>query len=102
MINVAKNDTIHIRVNEEVKSNAEQTLSMLGLTISEAVNMLLCQINLIGGLPFQVTLPAPEHLIVHSREDVAMKLNEAEEDIANGDVSSADEVFDRLRKKYDF
>ena len=99
---MAKNDTIHIRVNEEVKSNAEQTLSMLGLTISEAVNILLCQINLIGGLPFQVTLPAPEHLIVHSREEAAKKLNEAEEDIANGYVSSADEVFDRLRKKYDF
>ena len=99
---MAKNDTIHIRVNEEVKSNAEQTLSMLGLTISEAVNMLLCQINLIGGLPFQVTLPAPERLIVHSREEAAKKLNEAEEDIANGYVSSADEVFGRLRKKYDF
>lgn len=99
---MAKNDTIHIRVNEEVKSNAEQTLSMLGLTISEAVNMLLCQINLTGGLPFQVTLPVPERLIVHSREDVAKRLHEAEEDIENGYVSSADDVFDRLRKKYDF
>lgn len=38
---MAKTDTIHIRVNEETKNNAEQTLAMLGLTISDAVNMLL-------------------------------------------------------------
>ena len=60
---MAKNDTIHVRVDENVKINAEQTLAMLGLTISEAVNMMLCQVNLTGGLPFQVKLPAPENII---------------------------------------
>ena len=43
VIIMAKNDTIHVRVDENVKVNAEQTLAMLGLTISEAVNMMLCQ-----------------------------------------------------------
>ena len=43
---MAKNDTIHVRVDENVKLNAEKTLAMLGLTISEAVNMMLCQVNL--------------------------------------------------------
>lgn len=50
---MAKTETIHIRVNEQIKSNAEETL---GMTISEAVNMFLCQVNLTGGFPFAVRL----------------------------------------------
>ena len=52
--NMAKTETLHIRVNENVKANAEETLGMLGISISEAVNMFLCQVNLTGGLPFEV------------------------------------------------
>ena len=40
---MAKTETLHIRVNEQVKTNAEETLDMLGISISEAVNMFLCQ-----------------------------------------------------------
>ena len=83
-------------VNEETKNNAEQTLAMLGLTISDAVNMLLCQVNLTGGLPFQVKLPAPESIIVNSKADIEMKLDEAEQDISNGQLLESDEVVSNL------
>ena len=98
---MAKNDTIHVRVDENVKVNAEQTLAMLGLTISEAVNMMLCQVNLTGGLPFQVKLPAPENIIVNCKSDIERKLNEAEQAISNGNVFSSDETFGALEKKYE-
>lgn len=49
---MAKTETLHIRVNESVKANAEETLNMLGVSISEAVNMFLCQVNLTGGAAF--------------------------------------------------
>ncbi len=88
---MAKTDTIHIR---------EQTLAMLGLTISDAVNMLLCQVNLTGSLPFQVQLPSPQNVIVNSRADIERKLAEAEQDIADGNESAADEAFARLESKY--
>jgi len=100
VIIMAKNDTIHVRVDENVKINAEQTLAMLGLTISEAVNMMLCQVNLTGGLPFQVKLPAPENIIVNSKADIERKLNEAEQDISNGNVLNSASTFDTLEKKY--
>ena len=87
---MAKTDTIHIRVNEETKNNAEQTLAMLGLTISDAVNI----------LPFPVQLPAPQGVIINSRADIERKLAEAEQDIAEGNVSAADEAFARLESKY--
>lgn len=97
---MAKNDTIHVRVDENVKINAEQTLAMLGLTISEAVNMMLCQVNLTGGLPFQVKLPASESVIVRNKADIEQKLNEAEQEVSNGQLSESDEVFSKLENKY--
>lgn len=54
---MTKNETLHIRVNSEVKENAEKILNTLGLSISEAVNIFLCQVNLVGGIPFEIKLP---------------------------------------------
>lgn len=98
---MAKTETLHIRVNEKVKSNAEETLSRLGISISEAVNMFLCQVELTGGLPFEVRLPASERILVKTKEDLYKKLDEAEEDIRLGRTSNAQDVIDRLREKYD-
>ena len=97
---MAKTETLHIRVNENVKANAEETLGMLGISISEAVNMFLCQVNLTGGLPFEVKLPAPERVIVRNRADLERKLDEAEEDIRAGRTMTADEMFGRLGERY--
>lgn len=97
---MAKNDTIHVRVNENVKINAEETLTMLGMTLSEAINLFLCQVSLTGGLPFDVRLPMPKEVVVRSRADLVQKLEEAEADIQNGDVSSAEDVFGRIRGTY--
>lgn len=101
MANMTKTETLHIRVNESVKSNAEETLSRLGISISEAVNMFLCQVDLTGGLPFEVRLPAPERLIVRNKEELRQKIAEADEDIRAGRTSDAREAIDRLRAKYD-
>ena len=67
---MTKNNTLHIRVNEDVKERAENTLNVLGISISEAVNMFLHQIPLVGGLPFDVKVPlAPETVANKSKED---------------------------------
>lgn len=95
-----KNSTIHVRVNETVRANAEETLSMLGMTISDAVNMLLHQVNLVGGLPFDVKMPAPTRVIVRNSVELQQKLDESEADFENGRTLSHDEVFGTLRDKY--
>ncbi len=97
---MAKTETLHIRINEQVKANAEETLDMLGISISEAVNMFLCQVNLVGGLPFAVKLPAPERLIVRSKTDLISKLDEAEAELNTGEVTEAKDAFGRLRNKH--
>ncbi len=100
---MAKNETLHIRVNDAVKSNAEKTLDMLGLSISEAVNMLLHQIILTGGLPFSVRVPlAPDSVIVRSGEELYEKLGVGKKQIQEGNIIEADIVMARLRDEHGF
>ena len=100
---MAKNETLHIRVNEVVKSRAENTLNLLGLSISEAVNMLLHQISLVGGLPFEVKIPpAPESVMVHSRKELYEKLDIGIQQIQEGKVIDADTAMARLREQHGF
>ena len=98
---MTKNETLHIRVNEGVKFRAENTLSLLGLSISEAVNMLLHQISLVGGLPFEVKIPpAPESVTVNSMKELHEKLDIGIQQINDGKVIDAKVAMERLREKY--
>ena len=100
---MTKNETLHIRVNENVKASAEKTLDILGISISEAVNMFLHQIPLVGGLPFDVKVPlAPESVTVRSNEDLYEKLSIGMEQIKDGKVIDAEVVMSKLKDKYGF
>jgi len=67
------NASINVRVAKKVKTNAENILSELGLTMSEAVNIYLRQIALKGGIPFDLTLP--NRKTVRAMRDVRQKRN---------------------------
>lgn len=54
---MAKTETLHIRVEAAVKAGVEATLKNLGLSTTEAVNIFLHQVLLVGGLPFEVKNP---------------------------------------------
>jgi len=98
---MAKNETLHIRVNGEVKMQAEQILGVLGVSISEAVNMLLHQINLVGGLPFSVRIPvAPERVVVNRVVELYSKLDAGVKQIQEGKTVDADVVMSRLSDAY--
>ena len=55
-----KTTTIRARITPTVKTQAERILSSLGMTASEAIQLLFHQIQLRRGLPFQVELPNAE------------------------------------------
>jgi len=98
-----KNRTLHIRVNETVKENAEKTLDVLGISISEVVNMLLHQITLVGGIPFDVKIPlAPASVTFNTKEELYEMLEVGLKQIEEGNVVSADVVRERMRDKYGF
>jgi len=51
---------VHIRVDEKVKAKAAKTLAAMGLTVSDAVRMLLTRVAAEKALPFDVRVPNRE------------------------------------------
>lgn len=52
-----KSSSIYTRVEPEIKEQAEQILSKLGIPVASAVNLFLHQVVLRKGIPFSVCLP---------------------------------------------
>jgi DNA-damage-inducible protein J len=48
---------VHIRVDEKVKEVATETLAQMGLSLSDAVRMLLVRVAAEKALPFEVKVP---------------------------------------------
>ncbi|MGF1620418.1 MAG: type II toxin-antitoxin system RelB/DinJ family antitoxin [Rhodomicrobiaceae bacterium] len=51
---------INARVDKQVKAKAQKVLARVGLSTTDAVNLLLYQIVLRDGLPFEVRVPNRE------------------------------------------
>lgn len=51
---MAKTATINMRVNPQIKSDAESIFESLGMTLTEAINVFLHKSIMDGGLPFEV------------------------------------------------
>ncbi len=48
---------VHIRVDEKVKKKAARTLAAMGMSVSDAVRILLVRVAAEKALPFQVKVP---------------------------------------------
>ena len=57
-----KTSTFQMRINPEIKSEAERIFSQCGLTLTDAVNVFLQLTLNIGGMPFIVTSDSKEAL----------------------------------------
>ena len=55
-----KTATLNLRVNPDVKREAEQVLNRLGIPMSVAVTMYLKRIALTHGIPFPLTIPSAQ------------------------------------------
>ncbi len=50
---------VHIRVDDKVKKQAARTLALMGISVSDAVRMLLVRVAAEKALPFDVKVPNP-------------------------------------------
>ena len=89
---MAKTDTLHIRVEPDVKIKAEETLNDLGLSITEAVNVFLNQVILHNGIPFKIEKPKYNKETIQAMEDVKSGKN------LSKTFDSVDEMFEELDK----
>lgn len=76
---MAKTATINMRVNPQVKSDAESLFASLGMTLTEAINVFLHKSVMEGGLPFDVRQPhynaETEQALREAREIMDGKMN---------------------------
>ena len=54
---MAKTENLNIRIEPEIKKEAEETLSCLGLTMAEAVKIFLKQVIMTDSIPFEIKIP---------------------------------------------
>lgn len=87
---MAKTDTLHIRVEPNVKKKAEKTLNELGLSITEAVNVFLAQVILQEGIPFEIKKPTYNKKTIELMDEVKEGKNISEE------FDGVDELFEEL------
>lgn len=96
-----KSKTLNVRVNPDVKKQAEEVLAQLGIPMSTAIDIYLKQISLTGGIPFAVKIPrAPAELNMDlmTTEEIHRKLKEGYDDIKAGNVQNAAEAFAKFRE----
>ena len=86
-----KSSAMSIRIDPEIKTQADSVLSYLGMTTSEAVNIFLRQVILNRGIPFAIKAPA-------YNDETLTALKDAENIAKNGPhrFNTADEMFQDL------
>jgi DNA-damage-inducible protein J len=84
---MSKTATIQTRVDPVVKKKAQEILSKLNITMSEAISMYLSQITLHQGIPFELKIP---------NELTARTLAESEKGKNLHTVDSVDQLFEEL------
>ena len=97
-----KSANLYVRIEPDVKEQAESILSALGVPASNAINMFYKQIIIHRGLPFEVVLPArrPLDLSEMSVVELSEELEKGYADMKAGRTKPAKEVFSAIRKGY--
>ena len=68
------NTPTQVRIDSEIKKQAVELFSALGLDMSTAINLFLYQCVLRGGLPFNIELPKYNNETVEAMEE-ALKIS---------------------------
>ena len=98
---MAKSANLYVRIEPNVKEQAESILATLGIPASSAINMFYKQIILQRGLPFEVRLPAhPVDVNLLTPEQLDKELGEGYADMVAGRNKDAGSVFANIRADY--
>ena len=100
---MAKTANLYARIEPDVKEEAEQILSSLGISVSNAINMFYKQIILQKGIPFELKLPINHPLNVQAMttEQLNTELEKGYTDMLEGKTENIKVVFDNIRRDYE-
>jgi len=99
---MAKTANLYARIEPDVKEQAENILSALGIPVSNAINMFYKQIILQRGIPFEMKLPTHTLLDLSelTGEQLDAELEKGYADVKAGRVKPAGVAFQAIRKDY--
>lgn len=97
-----KSANVYARIEPDVKEQAENILTALGIPASNAINMFYKQIILNRGLPFDVKIPttSPVNIDKISEEELNAELEKGYADVAAGKTKPVRQAFADIRKDY--
>ena len=84
---MAANDLVQARIDPEVKAQAAAVLDRLGMTVSDAVRILLTRTAREGALPFEL-IADPQAYDAWFRAKVREALDDIRPDVAHEDVEA--------------
>lgn len=84
---------VHIRIDEEIKTQAAKTLAAMGLSISDAVRVFLMRVVAEKQMPFALKVPNAETRVAMAEADEITHTRRAR-------FSNAAELFDDLEKNH--
>ena len=87
----AHTSMLHVRVDDETKTQAAETLAAMGLTVSDAVRLLLRRVVADQAFPLELKVPNAE-------TRAAMEESRAMISARRARFASADTLFDELEK----
>ncbi|MGN0514988.1 MAG: type II toxin-antitoxin system RelB/DinJ family antitoxin [Lachnospiraceae bacterium] len=98
----AKSANLYARIEPDVKEQAENILSALGIPASNAINMFYKQIILNRGLPFEVKIPTarPVNVAELAEEELNAELEKGYTDMIAGRTKPVKKAFADIRKDY--
>ncbi|TXJ07059.1 MAG: type II toxin-antitoxin system RelB/DinJ family antitoxin [Acinetobacter sp.] len=79
---------IHVRVDEQIKNNAGQALAAMGLSISDAVRLLLTRVAADQQFPFALKVP----------NETTLRAMQEADSIINARFNTAEALFNALEK----
>ena len=98
---MARTANVFVRVEPEIKEQAEVILDQLGIPMSSAVSMFLRQIVLQRGIPFEMKLPEePLALGSMTKEEFDYELAKGIKDMLEGNLHSAEDVEEEMRREF--
>ena len=99
---MARTANVFVRVEPELKEQAESVLGQLGIPMSNAVGMFLRQVVLQKGIPFEMKLPRTAPLAYGSltKEKFDKKIEKGMSDVKAGRVYSADAIEVEMKRDY--
>ena len=95
-----KSANLYVRIESDVKEQAEGILAALGIPASNAINMFYKQIILQRGLPFEVKLPAAKPVSISdlTEEEFNTELEKGYSDMLEGRTEPVKKAFADIRR----